>query len=99
MTGEDVLSLGALSAWAFAFVLVLARIGGAIALLPGLGEPEFPAMLRAGLAFGVTLLLLPGLASSIPAEPEGGLQAGAMIAAEGITGLWIGWLARLFVLA
>ena len=47
----------------------------------------------------MTLLLLPGIAPLLPPVPEAGMQAGLMIAAEVITGLWLGWLARLLVLA
>ncbi len=99
MTGDDTAMLAALPAWAFAFVLVMARIGAAISLLPGLGEAEPPVMLRIGLSLGVTALLLPGIAPSIPAVPEAGAQAALMVAAEVVTGLWLGWLARLLVLA
>ena len=99
MTGDEAALLAALPAWAFAFVLVMARIGAAIALLPGLGEAEPPAMLRVGLCLAVTVLLLPGIAPLIPPVPEAGMQAAFMVAAEVITGLWIGWLARLLVLA
>jgi flagellar biosynthetic protein FliR len=99
MTGDDAALLATLPTWAFAFVLVMARIGAAMALLPGLGEAEPPAVLRVGLALGVTALLLPGIAPSIPSVPEAGAQAALMVAAEVITGLWIGWLARLLVLA
>jgi len=91
--------LATLPTWAFAFVLVMARIGAAIMLLPGLGEAEPPAMLRLGLALGVTTLLVPGIEPLIPPVPEAGLQAAFMVAAEVITGLWLGWLARLLALA
>jgi flagellar biosynthesis protein FliR len=99
MTGDEATLLTTLPAWAFAFVLIMARIGSAIALLPGLGEAEPPAMLRVGLALAVTALLLPGIAPSIPPVPEAGTQAAFMVGAEVIPGLWIGWLARLLVLA
>jgi flagellar biosynthetic protein FliR len=99
MSGDATALLATLPAWAFSFVLVMARVGGAVALLPGLGESEPPAMLRVGLAAAVTALLLPGIAASIPATPEASVQAAAMIAAELITGLWLGWLARMIVLA
>ena len=82
MTGDDAALLAALPAWAFAFVLVMARIGAAIALLPGLGEAAPPAMLRVGLALAVTALLLPGIAPLIPPVPEAGMQAAFMVAAE-----------------
>ena len=81
MTGDAAELLTTLPAWAFAFVMVLARIGGAMALLPGLGEPQPPALVRVGLAVGVTALLLPGVAPSIPPVPEASVQAAAMVAA------------------
>jgi flagellar biosynthesis protein FliR len=56
-------------------------------------------MVRVGLALGVTVLLLPAIEPSVPPVPEVSAQAGFMIVAEVITGLWIGWLARLLVLA
>jgi flagellar biosynthetic protein FliR len=99
MSEDAATLLATLPAWAFAFVLVMGRVGAAIILLPGLGEAEPPPMLRLGLALGVTALLLPGIEPSIPAVPEAGLQAALMIAAEIVTGLWLGWLARLLVLA
>jgi flagellar biosynthetic protein FliR len=99
MTGDDAALLAAMPGWAFAFVLVMARIGAAIMLLPGLGEAEPPVMLRVGLSLAVTALLLPAIAPSIAVVPESGVQVGLMVAAEVITGLWIGWLARLLVLA
>ena len=94
MNDDAATLLATLPAWAFAFVLVTARVGAAIIMLPGLGEAEPPAMVRVGLALGVTALLLPGIEPSIPAVPEAGLQAALMIAAEVMTGLWLGWLAR-----
>lgn len=91
--------LATLPAWSFAFVLVLARVAGATVLLPGLGESSLPAIVRAGLALTVTLVLLPVIAPLVPPAPAPGLQAAGMIAADLITGLWLGWLARLFALA
>ncbi len=97
-------SLAALPDWAFAFVLVLARVGAAITLLPGLGEAEPPAMLRAGFALGLTILLVPVIAPLMPptpfgAVPAGVAQAAGMVTAEVATGLWLGWLARMLVMA
>lgn len=98
MTGEAAL-LAAVPAWSFAFVLLLARIGGAMVLLPGIGDSTVPATIRAGLALTITLVLLPAIAPLVPAAPEPGLAAAGMVAAELATGLWLGWLARLLTLA
>ena len=99
MTNDAAALLTGLHIWAFAFVLIMARVGAAMTLLPGLGEVQPPTMLRLGLSIGVTALLLPSIAPSIPPVPEAGMQAGFMVAAEVITGLWLGWLARLMALA
>jgi len=99
MTSDDAALLATLPAWAFAFILVTARIGAAMSLLPGLGESEPPVTVRIGLTLGVTMLLLPSVAPSVPKVPEAGAQAIFMVAAEVVTGLWLGWLARLLVLA
>jgi flagellar biosynthetic protein FliR len=88
-----------LPVWAFAGMLVLARFGAAMAVLPGLGEAAVPGVIRAGLAFGITLLLLPAIAPLVPPVPEAGLRAAGMVAAEVLTGLWLGWLAQLICLA
>ena len=88
-----------LSALAFAFMLVFCRTAAAIMLLPGLGESEPPAVLRAGLAGCVTLLLLPGLIASLPPEPDSFFRLGGTIATELLAGGLLGWLARLLALS
>lgn len=93
------LTLATLPALAFALVLLLGRVGAALTLLPGLGESEPPAMLRAGLAIGIALLLLPTIAPLVPAIPATIPAAAGMLTAEVVTGLWLGWLARLLTLA
>jgi flagellar biosynthetic protein FliR len=90
---------GALLDWAPAFALVLARVGPAMALLPGVGEAAAPAMVRIGLALSITILLVPELQPMMPPVPAAGLSMGLMIMSEVITGLWFGWVARMIVLA
>lgn len=85
--------------YAFGFALVLARGGAACMLLPGIGETEVPAMLRAGFALALTLTLLPVLAPDLPAPPADIWRGLAVILAELATGLFLGWLARLLMLA
>lgn len=99
LTGDDLAVLAALPGWAFGFALVLARVSAAVTLLPGVGEAELPMMVRAGIALAVTLLLLPGLAPLLPAAPADPARVGAMVAAEVLTGVWLGWLARMIVQA
>ncbi len=63
------------------------------------GKPVAPAVVRIGLALSITILLIPELQPMMPAVPAAGLSMGLMIAAEVITGLWFGWVARMIVLA
>ncbi len=86
-------------ALAFAFMLVLCRTGASIMLLPGLGESEPPAVLRAGLAVGVAVLLVPGVAPLLPPEPSSVVRLAGMVAGELLVGGLLGWLARLLALA
>lgn len=88
-----------LTALAFAFMLVLCRTAAAVMLMPGLGESEPPAMVRAGLAIGIAALLLPVIAPAIPTEPASFLRLAGMVGAELLAGGLLGWLARLLALA
>jgi flagellar biosynthetic protein FliR len=99
MTDADATLLAALPGWAGGFMLVLARVSAAVMLLPPFGEAEVPMPVRAALAVALTLVMLPVVAPLLPPLPDAGLAALLAIAAEVITGLWLGWLARLLVLA
>lgn len=99
MNAEDAAFLAALPNLAFGFVVVLARVAATVMLLPGLGEAEIPPMIRAALALVLTMLLLPLIQPVLPAEVPGPFATLAIVFAEGVTGAWIGWLARLFMLA
>lgn len=98
MTGDAAL-LALLPHYAFALVLVLARTGAACMLLPGIGEAEFPAMVRAGFALALTAVLLPVVAPVLPAAPADVWHGLRMLGAELAAGLLLGWLARLLMLA
>lgn len=90
---------GQLPALAFAFTLVLARCAGAVALLPGFAEAGVPMMIRAGIALCLAILLTPVVAPSVPLQPTGIPAYAGALAAELLVGLWLGFLARLLMLA
>jgi flagellar biosynthetic protein FliR len=91
--------LAELPVLAFQAVLLLARLGAAVMLLPGLGEQEVPAPIRLGLGLGLVVLLLPALAPGLPATPDNAGEAVRLIGIEAVIGLWLGGLARMVVLA
>ena len=99
MSDSDAALLEALPGWAFAFVLVLARVSAAFMLLPAVGEAELPGTIRAGLAAAFTLVLLPVVVPLLPPTPGDGLAALMLVIGEVVAGLWLGWLARLLMLA
>ncbi len=98
-SGELAVWLEQLPALAFAFVLMLSRIGCACMLLPGIGEMEVPMPVRAGFALTMTIVLLPVLLPLMPDAPAGLMNSALMVMAEIMTGLWLGWITRLVLLA
>jgi flagellar biosynthetic protein FliR len=99
MSEADFALLQTLPAIAFQSVVVFARLGAAVMLLPGLGEEEVPAPLRLGLGLGLVVLLFPAVAPGLPPVPEDPAGALRLLATEILIGLWIGGLARLALLA
>jgi flagellar biosynthetic protein FliR len=91
--------LAALPVLAFQAVLLFARLGAAVMVMPGLGEEDVPASIRLGLGLGLVVLLLPGLAPSLPAAPDSAGEAVRLIVIEALVGLWLGGLARLVTMA
>ena len=91
---SEVMGLGDLAGLALAFVIVLARVGSAAMLLPGIGEAEVPAMIRAGFALALALLFLPISGDGLARLPGSPLAVLSLIGCEVMTGLWMGWLVR-----
>ena len=99
MTPEDAALVAALPGLAFQAVLVFARLGAAVMLLPGLGEQEIPPTIRLALGLALLALLLPPLAPGLPPAPADGAEAVRLIAQEAAIGIWLGGLARILALA
>lgn len=91
--------LASLPTWAFTFAVVLARVSAAVMVLPGFGEAESPMVVRAGIAIGITALILPGVTGLIPLLSGQPIRVLAMVGGEVLCGLMLGWLARLIALA
>jgi flagellar biosynthetic protein FliR len=88
-----------LAGQAFAFMLLMCRAGAALMSAPGWGEADLPAPMRLGFALAFTLLLLPGLAPTLPAPPALLDRAAALILVETGAGLLLGMAARLVAMA
>ena len=88
-----------LPAQIFAFMLVLARIGGMVMLMPGIGEMAVAVWIRLGLAVAVSALLFPVVSPLLPVMPVSPPGMALTIAAEAMTGLFIGGMTRLLLSA
>ncbi|WP_149535833.1 flagellar biosynthetic protein FliR [Siccirubricoccus phaeus] len=89
----------ALPTLAFHAVLLLCRLGGAVMLLPGLGEQEVPMAIRLALLLALVALLIAPLAPALPALPAALGDLARLLCGEIAIGLWFGFLARLLSLA
>lgn len=83
----------------FAGVLVFARVGAMLMLLPGFGENFVPPRIRLAFAVAVAVLLGPIVAPLLPGPPAEFVALTALIGFEILVGLVIGAVARMFLTA
>jgi flagellar biosynthetic protein FliR len=90
--------LPALSGTILTYLLVFARTGTLMMLLPALGQGGIPARVRLVLALAVTVALTPTVAHNYPAvAPSNVLQLGLLIAQEATAGVLIGGMASIIM--
>jgi flagellar biosynthetic protein FliR len=80
-------------------LLVFARLGTALMVVPGIGEHYVLPRLRLQLALALSLLVAPALPARLPALPEEPLALAALLAPEILIGLVLGFAARLALAA
>lgn len=78
------------------FMLVFARVGTLVMLLPGIGERLVPGRLRLGLAFLLTLIVLPLARGLLPARGEPAAIIGLLVG-EVAVGLVLGLATRIVI--
>ncbi len=93
------LSLGWLPATAYVYILVFARVGTILMLIPALGEMTIPATMRLAFALIFSLVLLPLVQPDLPVLPDEPLQVLVYLLHELAVGLIFGAITRLIVLA
>lgn len=81
--------------------LLFCRIGGCLMLMPGFSNSVIPMQIRLYVAMAVTFILYPLLYEHVAAvDFEGGAaNVPRLILFEVLIGIWLGFLARLFLLA
>jgi flagellar biosynthetic protein FliR len=93
------ISLNWLPETAYFFVLIFARVGSILMLLPALGEMVIPARMRLGFALLFSLVLYPLVQPSLPDLPSDTLQVLVYLMHELAVGLILGAIVRLVTLA
>ena len=83
----------------FQFLMVFARLGSAVALLPGFGEAYVPVRVRLAFALLFSLALMPMLADRVPVLPAALDRFVMDLVGEIGIGLFFGTLCRIILLA
>ena len=91
--------LAALPDMTFRVVLMLARLGAVVMLMPGLGEQEIPGNIRLGIGLALVGVLYPAVAPALPGAPDTVGEMLRLLGLEIIIGLWYGGLTRLVAMA
>ena len=87
-----------LTAQVLGFALVFARIGAAVAYLPGIGEQMIPIRHRLAFAFVLSLALYPATPVQVITVPTP-LELLPLLGIEVMLGIWIGLTARIVLSA
>ncbi len=84
-----------LTAEVFALMMIFARIGSAMVLLPGIGENYVSPRVRLLLAGAITIVVAPVVAAKLPSLPASPVALSLLLGGEIGVGLFIGTVARL----
>ncbi len=88
-----------LPAQVFGLLLVFVRLGAALMLLPGIGEPYVTPRSRLMLALLISLIAFPIAAPDLPALPDSLPRMFLLILGELVVGLFLGTVTRLLMSA
>ena len=91
-------SLNWLPEAAYLYLLLFARVGTMLMLIPALGEQIIPARLRLSFALALSLVFYPMLSPELPPLPADILAVIVLLLHEVIVGLIIGGVARIAVM-
>jgi len=81
----------------YIILLVISRLGGTMMLIPGIGETFVPVQYRLILTIGLSLVVAPLVADTIPLAPSAP-ELARLIFFEMVIGLYFGIVARILLL-
>ena len=82
----------------FEILMVFARTGSAMLMLPGIGETFVPVRVRLLLSGVLALAVAPTIAPQLPPEPTSAAGLLALLAGEILIGIYFGLVARILLL-
>lgn len=95
-----IIHLPALSGMVLTYMLVFARVGAMVMLLPAIGDIGVPSRVRLVLALAISVALAPQVQSAYPGiAPSSATALGIMIAQEITAGVLVGAMARIIISA
>lgn len=83
----------------FAFMVTFVRIGAALTIMPGIGDSYVPQNIRLYIALGISLMLMPLVSPFLPSPMPDTAGLLVLLGSEFIIGIFIGTVARIFMLA
>ncbi len=83
----------------FVVLLVFARTGSALMLMPGFGETYVTPRIRLFLALAISLLVTPVVAGNIPPMPAAPVALFLLLAGEILIGVFLGAIGRILMAA
>lgn len=93
------ISLNWLPETAYVYLLLFARVGTMMMLIPALGEQIIPARMRLGFALVFSLVLYPLVTPSLPPLPAGLVEIVVLLLHELVIGLILGGITRIVVMS
>ncbi|MBK8157284.1 MAG: flagellar biosynthetic protein FliR [Rhodospirillaceae bacterium] len=90
---------GFLTTSVFQFLLIFARIGAAISLMPGFGEAYVAVRARLAFALLLSFVLMPLLKDLIPVLPPDPASMGVLILGEITIGMFFGVMCRVILMS
>lgn len=81
----------------FAFLLVFARVGTALSLMPGYGSQQIAMRIRLSFAMAVSLIMTPPLMPYLPAEPGSVSVLFLLLGSEMLVGAFLGLVPRILM--
>lgn len=88
-----------LPATVYGFLLVFARVGSLVMVVPGIGEAYVPARARLGFAAMLALIVVPLVSAKLPAAPTAPVAMVVLVLGEIVIGLFLGAIARILLIA